>query len=368
MYNIYYVYIYYVLYILCIYILCVYIYIMYIYIMYIYIMYIYILCIIYIMYIYILIYYVYIYINILCIYILCVYIYYVYIYILCIYIYINILCVYIYIMYIYILIYYVYIYIMCIYIYYVCIYIYYVYMYIMCIYILYLLTTSARKYSSNIQAIFKQYSSNMSLSNMTMPVYAHVRSEKSIENLSQLPTHPASLRGFLQIHQVSRAHAFFLAETCGQQVSPCCAHWTMKSALNTWYLRHLISTTQNFRRASTKVHSLSLSWTWILKTLKAYQRKDRKLGVSASNLKVSDSHKGSRCLNLSTKGEKTTPKSEKLWVHMLLFQLAWWPSKSKHAKTILQGNLLAVLKADCTRRNSGNFCSKARLHSSWELS
>jgi hypothetical protein len=49
-----------------------------------------------------------------------------------------------------------------------------------------------------------------------------------------------------------------------------------------------------------------------LKTLKAYQRKDRKLGVSASNLKVSDSHKGSRCLNLSTKGEKTTPKSEKL--------------------------------------------------------
>jgi hypothetical protein len=58
--------------------------------------------------------------------------------------------------------------------------------------------------------------------------------------------------------------------------------------------------------------SLSLSWTWILKTLKAYQRKDRKLGVSASNLKVSDSHKGSRCLNLSTKGEKTTPKSEKL--------------------------------------------------------
>ena len=54
----------------------------------------------------------------------------------------------------------------------------------------------------------------MSLSNMTMPVYAHVRSEKSIENLSQLSTHPASLRGFLQIHQVSRANAFFLAETC----------------------------------------------------------------------------------------------------------------------------------------------------------
>ena len=127
------------------------------------------------------------------------------------------MCIYIYIMYIYILIYYVYIYIMCVYIY-----IYYVYIYIMCIYIYIisahnLCTQIFKQYSSNIQAIFKQYSSNMSLSNMTMPVYAHVRSEKSIENLSQLPTHPASLRGFLQIHQVSRAHAFFWLKHAGSR-------------------------------------------------------------------------------------------------------------------------------------------------------